>query len=143
MPSFDEIAGFVSNQLGAKRTALTEATTLQGELGLFGDDMDALLREYTKRFGVDMSGYLWYFHTGEEGYNFGALFYRPPNHRVAHIPITIKMLHEFAQAGRWNIQYPDHSLPPYRIDIIITWIITLTVLLSFVILLAVEEMRGW
>src|SRR6202163_3555503 len=39
-------------------------------------------------FERPLSAYLWYFHTGEEGFNIGGLFFRPPNAKVREIPIT-------------------------------------------------------
>lgn len=135
MPSFDEIATFVSEWAGVERSALTEATTLQNDIRLYGDDMFAFILDYSKRFGVDLSGFRWYFHTCEGGYNIGALFFRPPNKRVKNIPITIGMLHEFAQGGRWNIPYPDHS-PGRRYDHLVNVIVGFLLFLFFLISLA-------
>ena len=142
MPSFDEIAEFVSEYTLVERSALTEATTLLGDLGIYGLDNDILMFKYSNRFGVDLSGYRWYFHNCEDGYNIGALFFRPPNKRVKHTPITIGTLHEFAQAGRWNIQYPDHSLPRCRLDTLINQIIAFFLLLFVVFALVAAAVRG-
>jgi hypothetical protein len=68
---------------------------------------------------VDLSTYLWYFHTGEEGIGIGALFSRPPNARVQEIPITLAMLLEFANRGRWEVSYPEHELPARRVDLLV------------------------
>jgi Protein of unknown function (DUF1493) len=126
MPSFDEIAAFVCDHAGANRAYVTEGTSLQDDIGLYGDDIDHLMLEYSKRFGVDLSGYLWYFHTGEDGFGIGALLFRPPDMRVKRIPITVGMLHDFANQGRWAVEYPMHELPRWRMDV------TIDVLLAIV-----------
>jgi hypothetical protein len=91
---------------------------LQSDLGLYGDDIEDLLTEYAARFGVDLSGFVWYFHTGEEGNGgIGAALFPPPNRRVREIPITLGMLHRFAEAGRWAVEYPPHEPPRKRPDL--------------------------
>ena len=107
---------------------ITPETTLQNDLGIWGDDMDEVLGDYAKRFSVDMSSYLWYFHTGEEGQNLGSLFFKPPNARVLQIPITVCMLRDFANSGRWSVIYPEHTLPKHRVDITINRIIAVALL---------------
>jgi hypothetical protein len=116
MPTFDEVAAFVRERTGF-RGPLTVTTVLQFGIGVYGDDMDDLLAGYAKRYGVDLSRYLWYFHTGEEGFNIGGLFFPPPNAGVRTIPITLGMLREFAELGRWAVEYPSHELPRSRWDI--------------------------
>jgi hypothetical protein len=106
---------------------VTEATSLQDDIGLYGDDIDDLMLEYSTRFGVDLTDYLWYFHTGEEGWNIGGLFFAPPNARVREIPITVGMLHRFATQGRWAIEYPKHDLPRWRLDILINLVVVILV----------------
>src|SRR5207248_6331678 len=104
---------------------VTEATSLQDRIGLYGDDIDGIIVEYSQRFTVDVSGYLWYFHTGEEGFNIGGLFFRSPDAKVDRIPITVGMLLEFAQKGHWDLKYPDHEPPRFRLDILINQILVL------------------
>jgi Protein of unknown function (DUF1493) len=142
MPTFDEIAAFVCEEAGVRRSHLTEATSRQGDIGLYGDDIDHLMLEYSKRFGVNLGGYIWYFHTGGDGCSISALFFRPPNMRVAHIPITIGMLHEFAQVGRSNIQYPDHSVPHWRLDILINQIVVIRFLICLLCAAIGAAIRG-
>lgn len=126
MPAFDDVAEFVREWTRFRR--ITDVTTLQSDIGLYGDDIDVFLADYAKRFGVDMAGFLWYFHTGEDGTNIGALFFSPPNARVKEIPITVGMLHEFAQQGRWAVEYPEHELPRSRPDILVNQIFALVVI---------------
>lgn len=123
MTTFDVVAVLVR-----ERTAycgpLTEATTLQSDIGVSSDDMGELLAAYAGRFAVEMAGYRWYFHTGEEGFNLGGLVFPPPNARVPELPITVGMLHRFAELGRWAVVYPLHEPPRHRPDM---WINLLAV----------------
>jgi hypothetical protein len=127
VPTFDEVAALVREQT-AYSGPLTEATTLQSDIGVYGDDMVALLAAYSARFGVDLSGYLWYFHKGEEGFNIGGLFFPPPNARVQEIPITVGMLHRFSELGRWALEYPPHQPQRYRPDLWVNLLLVLAVL---------------
>jgi hypothetical protein len=134
MPTFDEVAAFVRQQTGF-RARLTDATALQSDVGVYGDDMTDFLAACARRFGVDLSGYLWYFHTGGEGFNLGGVFFPPPNARVREIPITVGMLQDFAQRGRWAVEYPQHEPPGYRWDIRFNQLLTLGFLCVVVVLI--------
>ena len=94
---------------------------LMNDLGVTGDDFHELIAAYAKRFKVDMTTYLWYFHAEEEGAltSIGRSFFKPPYQRVKHISVTPALLLESANKGRWEIQYPPHKLPRRRWDIII------------------------
>jgi hypothetical protein len=118
---------------------MNESTALEEDLGVYGDDMNELIEEYSKRFNVDVSDYRWYFHTGEEGVgliNIGGMISPPPDARVPHIPITIGMLSDFANKGRWSIVYPEHSLPERRHDLMINrWLgLILLALMSAIVI---------
>jgi hypothetical protein len=116
VPTFEDVAGLVREQTNYDGP-LSPETTLQGDLGVAGDDLDRLLLAWAARFGADLSGYLPYFHTPEEGLCFGAWFLPPPHMRVAHIPITVGMLREYAECGRWALEYPPHDRPGVRWDV--------------------------
>ena len=79
-----------------------------------------------------MNSYLWYFHTDEEGNSFGSGFFKPPNERVKHIPVTAEVLLKSANEGKWTIEYPEHKIPKRRYDIIINQIL---ILLAVIILI--------
>ena len=85
--------------------------------GIVGDDASDFMDEFAARFGVEDDGYLWYFHHGEEGTNFGGMFFRPPYRRVERLPITPDILIEAIESKRWPIRYPPHQLPAVRWDI--------------------------
>jgi hypothetical protein len=116
VPTFEDVAALICRQTNLV-APVTEATVVQSDLGVYGDDLDELLWAYADRFGVDMAGYLWYFHNCEEGSNFGALFFAPPYKRVRGIPITVGTLHRFAVLRRWALDYPPHDVPRSRPDI--------------------------
>lgn len=114
---------------------ITSETDIFNECGVGGDDCDDLLNAYQKKYEVDMSEYLWYFHHEEEGSwnSFGGSFCKSPNERVTRIPITPKMLTEFANSKKWTIDYPEHKLPKYRYDIIINWILIISIIILIII----------
>jgi hypothetical protein len=133
VPTFDEAAVFIREQT-AYRGPLTETTTLQSDIGVYGDDLGELLNAYAERFGVDLAGYLWYFHTGEEGGpGIGGLFFPPPNVCVQEIPITLGMLREFAEQGRWAVEYPPHEHPWSRPDLCVNRLVALVFLAGMVL----------
>ena len=137
MVTTDQIVAFLREEtryLGV----ITEATSLQSDVGVFGDDMDELLAAYAKRFDVDMSKYLWYFHTGEEGWSVGSWFFTPLYDRVEKIPITVRMLCGFANGGHWAVEYPQHTVPDKRPDIVINQLLVGLLVVVAVVLLAIR-----
>lgn len=131
MKSIIEILEFVKEEIGTKKVA--EDSDIENDLGCYGDDFHDLIEKYSKRFNVDMTTYLWYFHTGEEGGgSIGGLFFKPPNSRVERISITPKMLLEFAENGKWNVKYPEHKIPEKRYDILINQIILAVVVIGVI-----------
>lgn len=78
MKNIIEILEFVKDLTGAKK--VTEDIDIEKDLNCYGDDFHELIEKYSELFKVDMSTYLWYFHTKEEGSgNIGGLFFKPPN----------------------------------------------------------------
>ena len=115
--TLEQIASFVREQTGAS-APLAATTDLHADLGVDGDDMCELISEYSRRFAVNIAGYRWYFHCGEEGLPLlGWLFFPPPYRRVERIPITPAMLHQYAIEHRWSLDYPPHTLPKRRYDV--------------------------
>jgi hypothetical protein len=111
-----EVLQFIEQKTGVRANPDSDLF----ELGIAGDDFHELIEAYAQQFGVSIEPYLWYFHADEEGINFGALFFRPPYCRVKRIPITPLMLVDFAQKGTWDVQYPPHTIPKTRIDLLIS-----------------------
>lgn len=112
------IIAFIADKAGIETHEINEDTDVFWELGLWCVDCNSFLEEYAEKFKVNMDNYLWYFHADEEGINLGALLLKPPNKIVKRIPITPKMLQEFADKGEWQIDYHPHKLPNYRYDLI-------------------------
>ncbi len=120
--SVDNIIGFLKELSGLQD--IKSESDIFADLGMTGDDFHEMIDKYSKRYSVNMEKYLWYFHTNEEGFNTGALFFKPPYKRVKRISITPQLLTEFANKGIWDMPYPDHNLPKRRYDIIVNQILT-------------------
>lgn len=119
MTSYSDIESFISEKTFEKE--IKPDTDIFNELGCTGDDFHELMEDYHQKYSVDMSSYLWYYHCDEENSNwsFGSIFFKPPYARVTRIPVTPQMLFDFANNGKWNINYPEHKLPRFRIDAVI------------------------
>jgi len=130
----ESIRLFIAEYCGSE-TAIDPQESLFESLGLFGDDVDDFMEAYASKFHVDMSSYLWYFHTGEEGLNFGSFFFKPPYSRVAEIPVTIEMLSLSANSKRWIVDYPPHNLPKRRYDLLVNLALVMAVALFFILAL--------
>jgi hypothetical protein len=97
------------------------------DMGVVGDDFHEMIEKYAKRYNVDMSDYLWYFHADEEGSNsIGGQFFKPPYERVTRIPVTPQMLADFIVTKKWKVNYPSHDIPKQRTDLTINKIIVVT-----------------
>lgn len=130
MYKLDDILEFVKEETASKK--VVENSDIERDLGCTGDDFSELIERYSLRYNVDMSSYLWYFHHHEEGNSFGSGLFRAPNELVQHIAVTPKLLFEFAQLGKWNIDYPEHTLPKRRYDLIANQIIILLIIIATV-----------
>lgn len=134
MTPTSEIIEFIKGETDANANVDTD---IERDLGVFGDDFYELMEAFAKRYNVDMSEFIWYFHSGEEGLNIpSAMFFKPPYARVARIPVTPLMLSEFANTGKWSIDYPSHDIPKKRFDLTVNFLFIvmvagLTLYLSF------------
>ena len=119
MVELAEIIKFVKDHTGSDEVA--ENSDIADDLGVDGDDFDELIGSFAKKYNVDVSSCLWYFHFAEEGSwnSIGKAFFSSPDQRVQRIPVTPLMLLEFARKGKWDIPYSDHTIPKRRYDIII------------------------
>lgn len=128
--SEEEIIDFLKEETYEEN--IISDTDVFNECGVSGDDCDELLCKYCEKYSVDMTAFLWYFHYQEEGslnFNLGSLFFKNPYQRVKTIPITPKMLTDFANSKIWKINYPEHKLPKYRYDMIINYVFFLIILI--------------
>jgi len=124
-----EIITFLEEQLSVEKVLAD--TDIYQDLDIGGDDFFEMIAEYSKKFEVNISNYLWYFHSDEEGvFSFGALFFKPPYKRVTRIAVTPNMLTEFANSKSWGVNYPEHIVPTRRIDLIINRVTGITIILA-------------
>lgn len=113
----EHIYDFLVEMHGCKRSELTPDCDLRKDLGIDGDDFSELIESFAKRYQVEMNSYRWYFHHREEGWNLGALFFKPPYEQVETIGICPQLLLNAAQTKMWPISYPSHQLKEGRPDI--------------------------
>ena len=131
MSNSSEILDFIKKVTGVKEIDYDSDIF---NLGVVGDDFHEMIEEYSKIYSIDMTDYLWYFHTDEEGMNFGPLFYRPPYLRVKRIAITPKVLSEITKTKKWEIKYPEHKQVKKRYDLTTNRILLISI---FLIILAI------
>jgi len=134
--SIDNIFEFLEQYVG--KDEINAESDLFNDASITGDDFHEMIEKYEKQFSIDMSNYLWYFHTDEEGNSFTDLFFDPPYKRVNRIPVTPKMLADFANKGIWHIEYPEHKLPKRRYDLIVNSIIFGIIIIALAVWLISE-----
>jgi len=109
-------------------------TDIFKDMGIVGDDFHEMIEKYAKKYYIDMSHYLWYFHADEEGsYSIGGQFFKPPYELVERIPVTPKMLADFIVTKKWKIDYPAHQIPKHRTDLLINKIVLIVLLAALFI----------
>lgn len=116
MTSLTDIYKFISDLCGVKISQLKPDTDLFADLGIDGDDFFELEAEFEKKFSVDMSSYLWYFHHGEEASpSIARLLFKSSYPKVKRICVTPELLLESANAHHWILNYPEHKLTSQRL----------------------------
>ena len=108
-----------------------------------GDDCYELIEKFSKKYDVDISNFLWYFHHEEEGSwnSIGGYLYKSPYKLVKRIPITPKMLTKVAETKKWEINYPYNKLPEKRKDILFNKIVLIVTLILAIIGFLINVMR--
>ncbi|MFT2009511.1 DUF1493 family protein [Pontibacter sp. 13R65] len=129
-----ELEEFIIAYTSCKK--VNEDSDIYSDLDLVGDDFHDFIDAYAKKYEVDISSYLWYFHGDEEGNNFGGLLFKPPYARVQRIPVTPILLAKFANTRKWEIPYPEHHLPKYRYDLLLNRLIAAVLLVVIVAIAA-------
>jgi len=135
----DEIRNFLEDYSGIYPESPN--TDIFKDMGVVGDDFHEMIEKYSKKHQVDMSDYLWYFHTNEEGQSIGGTFFKPPYERVSRIPVTPQMLADFILTKKWKVEYPKHEIPKQRTDLLINKIILIVFVIGTAILLVYRMMR--
>lgn len=131
MHNLKQIIDFIKEETGNNQ--ISKDSDICHGIGIYGDDFHDLIDAYAKKINVDMTNYLWYFHAEEEGFNIGGVFFDPPYKRVKRITITPQMLTNFSTSRKWSLNYPKHSIPNKRIDLIINRYLLLLVVFFLVI----------
>ncbi len=111
---------------------IDEETTIEKGMGLWGDDHHEFIGKFAEVFDVQMENYRWYYHTEEEGLNWAEVFFKPPYKKVEQSQISINMLHQIANDGKWPDMYEKPDLANFRPDILMNQIGAVTVVLIFV-----------
>lgn len=119
-----ELAEFIE-RVRDQKADFPDDADLFDRLGIDGDDAFEFMEQFSKNFAVDLSGYRWYFHNGEEGWGLGGLIFRPPYRRVTPIPITKAILLEAMRTKAWPLRYPEHRLPRYRWDVFVNQLLVI------------------
>jgi hypothetical protein len=133
-----EILQFAEKEF-ACRGACGENEDLFGRFGIAGDDGDEFLEAYAEAFGVDMDGFIGFFHyNGNEPPYFETAWpYSPSGEKLDRIPITANMLAGAANLGKWSYDYPDHVVRGAKIGwlpfiLLLAFLVIATALLGFV-----------
>ena len=107
----DDIAALATQFAGAKFTGDDDECLLTA-LGVAGDDADEFMLALSERFGVDLAGFLPYFHynANEPPFIETAWPYTPDGRKLARIPVSLRLLTRAAEAGRWPDDYPPHQV---------------------------------
>ena len=104
----------VAEEAGCELAEVQLLTRLGEDLGLDGDDFDFVPIQLAQRYGVDMSGYRWYHHCGQEGCN-PLWFVLPPWWmKATKIPVRVADLVAAVESGQWSIEYPGDPVSPSR-----------------------------
>lgn len=94
---FEQVAALISEQTGARRSAIREHADLVADLRIDGDDLAELMDAYFTKFRVDKTSFDPTRYVPDEGFS---LFRKP---RPVQ-PITVSMLVQGVQSGRWPDQ---------------------------------------
>lgn len=109
----ERLIAMIMDKVGVNRNEVITCKDIEQELGCTGDDYFELMESYAKEFKVDISGFLWYFHTHDESMaTINMLPGDPPSMQVERIPVTLNLLVEMAERGKWAMEYPSHALRP-------------------------------
>ncbi|MFN4128828.1 MAG: hypothetical protein ACK4GC_03295 [Paracoccaceae bacterium] len=113
-PGREDILLFIERRTGRRLTALQQADVLAA-LDLDGDAALAFMTAYATAFGVDLTGYEARFHHRDEarvlrpGWPFA-----PPHLFGVRLPVSVTVLTQAAQTGRWTVIYPVLTVAPSR-----------------------------
>ena len=103
---------FLAERTGTGLERIDPSTRLDEDLGLFGGEVDDLVRDLAKVFRIDIREYRWHYHADEEQRTPLSWILAPRQRRVPRIPLRTRDLVESARRGSWSIAYPDTDIVP-------------------------------
>ena len=130
----EEVIALLRREAGSN-VPISPDTDIFKDLGVDGDAWRELLEAYHSQFGVNLDGFRWYFHHGEEGW---PLFPRRVSHpKVERIALTPRMLADYAKSSNWDLEHPPHTYPDWRWEwsvfpaLVLTSLVILVIWLRF------------
>ncbi|HEY9176630.1 MAG TPA: DUF1493 family protein [Flavipsychrobacter sp.] len=141
--TIEEIIGFIEKRVCVDN--IHPDDDLYKKHHVYGDDWFELIEAYANDFKVDCSNLLWYFHTCEEGrFNSpGKLFFKSPDEMVEYMPVTPAMLLDFANKGKWDIEYPSHEIPKTRKDTMTSQVVISILVVFMLLILLAKAVKKW
>lgn len=97
----EQMIAFVAQHTGARPDGITPSTRLVQDLGVDGEDLVKLLDACFARFGVDPADFRYADYGGPEGFDLIGVIASIGRKSPPLKPITIAMLTDAANAGRW------------------------------------------
>ena len=81
-------------------------------VGCEGDDAAEFFEDFAQTFEVNMEGFLPYFHyIADEPPMYRRVYpVDSQNRAIREIPVSLDMLVSAAEAGRWELDYPNHKI---------------------------------
>jgi len=111
-PSRDEVLEWLQGTMRRPLTPAQQADLLFAT-DRIGEDADALIEAFARRFGVEMSGFDRAMHCHDERRLLLPHWPIPsPPRHGAWVPLSVTQLHRAAVEGRWPVVYP--TLPVVR-----------------------------
>lgn len=109
----ERLITMIIDKVACSRDEILRCTDIEHDLGCTGDDHFEFMEAYAKEFNVDMTGFLWYFHTHDESMATWSISWgNPPSMQVKRIPVDLDTLTRMAMQGKWVMDYPPHTLQP-------------------------------
>ncbi len=110
--NLEEIRELALAYTGLPRRTILDTSPLFGGGLLEGDDADEFLEAFAIRFNVDLSNFLLYFHCiGDEPPVWRRVLPIDADGKVIPFqPITVVDLVKAAEVGRWEWDYPEHTV---------------------------------
>ena len=111
---FVDIQNFISDYTGVHKKRITKDTNLQRDLGLHGDEAGDFIEEFSKRYNVDLNGFIFDKHFDTEG-SFNPIYYLYlllfKRQELRKTIISVSDLLHAAVARKWDSLFNSVILP--------------------------------